>query len=86
MAAEFSAGTTVRVRDGIVAPDLPEHSIAGWTGMITQVSGKKGARKIFIEWDDETLNAMNDDYKQACEDQQLYHLMACLTENDLEVI
>lgn len=85
MAADFSAGTSVQVKAGVNAPDLPEHSIAGWTGTITQVSGKKGAWKIFIEWDDQTLDAMSDAFKQACEEKQLYHLMVCLTEDDIEV-
>jgi hypothetical protein len=84
MAADFSAGSPVKVKEGVNAPDLPEHSIAGWTGTITQASGKKGARKIFIEWDDATLDAMSDSFKQACEEKQLYHLMVCLTEEDIE--
>ncbi|MDB4637391.1 MAG: hypothetical protein P8M30_00860 [Planctomycetaceae bacterium] len=86
MAADFSAGTSVQVIDGVNAPDLPEHSIAGWTGTITQASGKKGARKIFIEWDDQTVDAMSDAFKQACEEKQLYHLMVCLTEADIESV
>ena len=84
MAADLSPGSTIRVKDGVNAPDLPEHSIGGWSGTITQVSGKKGAKKVFIEWDDQTLSAMDDDYKKACEEKQLYHLMVCLTENDVE--
>jgi len=84
MAGEFSAGTSIRVKDGVEAPDLPGHTIAGWTGTITQISGKKGSKKIFIEWDDQTLDGMSNEFKEACEEKQLYHLMACLAEDDLE--
>lgn len=84
MAGEFSAGSSVRVKEGVEAPDLPGYSIAGWTGTVSQISGKKGNKKIFIEWDDPTLDSMSDEFRQACEEKQLYHLMACLTEDDLE--
>ena len=68
MASDLSPGSTIRVKDGTNAPDLPEYSIGGWSGTITQVSGKKGAKKVFIEWDDATLTAMSDGYQQACEE------------------
>lgn len=84
MGAALSPGQKVRVRSGINAPDLPEFSIAGWSGTIAQISGKKSEQKVFIEWDDETVSAMDARYLKACEERQLYHLMACLTAEDLE--
>lgn len=86
MSAALTTGTKVRVKEGVEAPDLPGISIAGWTGTITQASGKKGSRKIFIEWDESTVEAMGKDYIDACEQKQLFHLMACLGENDLEPV
>jgi len=86
MASDIAAGASIRVKEGITAPDLPDYSITGWTGTITQVSGKKGAKKIFVEWDESTLNAMSEDFKQACEEQQLYYLMACLKEDEIEIV
>ncbi len=86
MATDLSPGSNIRVKEGVSAPDLPDHSIGGWTVTITQVSGKMGAKNIFVEWDEATLAAMNDAYKQACEEKQLYHLMVCLTEDDLEAV
>lgn len=84
MSDEFRAGTAVKVKDGILAPDLPEFSIAGWSGTITKVGGKKGARKYFVEWDAATLSAMPSEYTNACEEKQLYHLMTCLTGEQVE--
>ena len=78
-------GARVRVKDGVQAPDLPEFEIAGWSGVVSNVSGQKDKKKIFIEWDDETIASMPADYLHQCEDKQLLHSMSCLTENDLEV-
>lgn len=84
MSGELRAGMAIKVKDGITAPDLPEFSIAGWSGTITEVSGKKTARRYFIEWDSATLDAMSSDYTDACEERQLYHLMTCLTADQIE--
>lgn len=84
MSAGLSPGGKVRVKSGVQAPDLPEFSLAGWTGTVTQVTGKKGAQKVFIEWDEATLGRMDANYLKACEEKQLYHLMACLTAEELE--
>ena len=84
MSASLSTGTKVRVKDGVLAPDLPEFEIGGWTGTITQVTGKKEKQKFFLEWDEPTLSAMDEKFKQACEAKQLYYLMSCLTKDDIE--
>lgn len=84
MSDEFRAGMAVKVKDGISAPDLPEFSIAGWSGVIAEVGGKKAARKYFIEWDAATLGAMPSEYTDACEEKQLYHLMTCLAGDQIE--
>jgi hypothetical protein len=85
MSDEFKTGTAVKVKTGITAPDLPEFSIEGWTGQIVQVGGKKAARKYFIEWDADTLKNMPEAYATACEEKQLYHLMTCLTTDQIEL-
>lgn len=84
MSDEFRSGAKVKVKDGVTAPDLPEFTIAGWSGTIAEVGGKKSARKYFIEWDAETLAAMPSEYTDACEEKQLYHLMTCLTADQIE--
>ena len=84
MSDEIRKGQRVRIRDGVPAPDLPEFSIAGWSGTVTEISGKKGQRKYFVEWDESTLQQMTPDFLKSCENRQLYHLMVCLTADDLE--
>jgi len=84
MSDELRAGMAVRVKDGTTAPDLPEFSISGWSGVITEVGGKKTARRYFIEWDAATLDAMSTEYTDACEERQLYHLMTCLAADQIE--
>jgi hypothetical protein len=86
MSAGLETGSKVRVKAGVPAPDLPEFDIGGWTGRITQVTGKKDQRKFFLEWDDQTVSAMDERFKKACESKQLYYLMSCLTKDDLEVL
>ena len=84
MTEELAVGTKVRVKDGVKAPDLPEFSLAGWTGAIVELSGKKSGRKYIIEWDGDTLQNMPPDYLKQCEARQLFHLMACLNAEDVE--
>ena len=76
----------VRVADGVSIPDLPEISCSGWTGVVTSVSGKKNARKCIIEWDENTIAGMSKEYREICEEKQLYFAMTCLTEEQVEVV
>ena len=84
MSPRLAVGTRVRVKEGVVAPDIPEVSIGGWTGTVTQVSKKKAGKQFFIEWDDDTVAAMSEDYRKICEERMLYHAMACLPEDTIE--
>lgn len=84
MPAKIGKGVHVRVRGGVTAPEFPDIQISGWSGTVSDVSGRKDKRKVFIEWDGPTLEQMPGDYLAKCEERQLYHIMACLTENDLE--
>ena len=84
MSAEFSVGMNIRVRAGVSAPDLPEFTVEGWTGTIAELTGKKTNRKYIIQWDDATVAKMPPEYLEQCEQKQLYHLMVCLTADDIE--
>lgn len=86
MSSRMAVGARVRVKDGISAPDIPEVSIAGWTGTITQVSKKKSGTQFFVEWDEATQAAMSEQFRQLCEERMLYHAMACLAPDDLELL
>lgn len=86
MTEELAVGTRIRVKPNIAAPDLPDFTIAGWTGTIVELSGKKTNRKYIIEWDAETVDQFPPEYVQQCEAKQLFHLMACLPKQDVEVV
>jgi len=77
-------GTTVRVKEGVVVPEYPEFSCAGWTGSVVELSGKKKNPKYIIEWDEKTLGEIPDEYREKCEEAGMYFRMACLMGNELE--
>jgi hypothetical protein len=79
-------GTSIRALDKVVSPDFSDISFAGWTGKVVEVSGKKTPFKYFVEWDDAVVESMPESYVKRCEDQQIYHKWACLTDADLEAI
>jgi hypothetical protein len=82
----LAPGTRIRVKPGVMSPDFPEVSFAGWTGSVVEASGKPPSLQYIVEWDGGTLSGMPADYLQRCESQQLYHLMACLPEGDVEPV
>lgn len=86
MAAKLAIRSTVRVRDGVLSPDFPEISFAGWTGTIVEVSKKKSGTTYILEWSDATLDSMPTEYVDPCEEDQLFHRMACLTADEIEAI
>ena len=77
-------GTRVRVKPGVLSPDFPDVSFAGWTGSVMEVTGKPPTQKFIVEWDSNTMAAMPGDYVTRCEAQMLYHVMACLSMDDME--
>jgi hypothetical protein len=81
---KLSVGTRIRVKPGSSAPEFPDISIADWTGTITEIKKKKSGLQYMVEWDEATLTKMPDAYRQRCEEQRLYYLMACLNEDVIE--
>jgi hypothetical protein len=79
-------GKRIRVRDGVTSPEFADVSFGGWTGVVTEVTGKPPSLKLVIEWDGETLGKMPRDYVTRCESQQLFYQMACLNEADVELL
>jgi ribosomal protein L21E len=79
-------GTRIRVKPSVNSPDFPEISFEGWTGAIVETSGKAPDLKLTIEWDQATVDAMPANYLQRCEAQQLYHLMACLAADQVDLL
>jgi hypothetical protein len=79
-------GSRIRVKPGVQSPEFPEISLAGWTGVVTELTGKAPDQKVIIEWDSQTLAAMPAEYISKCESGQLYHVMASLNESDVEAV
>lgn len=80
----FAAGTRIKVKPGVCAPESAETSIAGWTGTIFEVNGKKTTVQYIVEWDEPTVQNMPPAYLAKCEAAGLYHKMACLSPQDIE--
>lgn len=85
MTGKLSVGARICVKTGVAAPDVPEVDVTGWTGTVTQIKKQQERKRCFVEWDTDTLDAMPAQYLQFCQDRMLYHLMACLDVEDLEV-
>ncbi len=85
-AGGLDAGARVRVKAGVSSPEFPEVSLGNWTGAVVEVSGKPPAQKFLVEWDDATLAAMPADYVSRCEAQQLFHAMAFLGADEIELV
>ena len=85
-AGGLGEGTRIRVKPNVPSPEFPEVSFGGWTGTVMEVSGKPPAQKFIVEWDGATLAAMPPDYVARCEAQMLYHVMACLGGDDIELV
>ena len=81
----MTIGSRIRAKSGVTSPDFPDISFVGWTGKIVEVSGKKAPFKYFIEWDDAICTAMPQSYIDRCEQQQIYHRWACLSDTEIEL-
>lgn len=82
----LKVGLHIRVLAGVASPDFPDVSFAGWTARIMEMSGRKPPIKYFVEWDEPVIAAMPLSYVDRCEQQQIYHRWACLSEADFEVL
>jgi hypothetical protein len=81
--SKLSAGTQIRVNDGVAMPEFPQVDISGWTGMVSESQGRGADIKYIIEWDDATQQRMPPEYVSHCEQQGLYAGMACLKGADV---
>lgn len=83
-ADKLPVGARIVVRDGVDSPDFPDVSFAGWIGVVVEHSGPKSGPRYIVEWDDETVGGMPDDYLSRCEEQQLFGRMACLERDQID--
>jgi hypothetical protein len=80
----FEIGTKVQVKPGVTSPEFSDFALSGWTGIVSEVAGKKTPVTYVLEWDESTLTAMPPEYVERCEREGLYFRMVCLTEDDLQ--
>ena len=66
---EFCVGDAVVVKPGVLCPDKPALSLAGWQGWVTEIYKEEGT--VGVDWDSPTLRAMPPDYIRECEIQGL---------------
>ena len=81
--SKLSAGTLIRVNDGVAMPEFPEVDISGWTGAVSESQGRGADIKYIVEWDAATSQRMPAPYVDHCEQNGLYAGMACLKAGDL---
>src|ERR1041385_817299 len=61
----FRVGDAVVVNPGVMDPDDPTLSLAGWQGWVTDVYANEGT--LAFKWDSLVLRAIPDDYIRKCE-------------------
>jgi len=83
-AGKLAAGARVRVKPGVAMPEFPELDCGGWTGIVSEVSGKGADARYVIEWDESVVSAMPASYISQCEARQFYYRMACFRGEAIE--
>lgn len=61
----FRIGDSVVVKPGVMDPDEPTISLAGWQGWVTEIYAESGT--LAFEWDSLALKSIPDDYIRKCE-------------------
>jgi hypothetical protein len=82
--SRFQPGAKVRVRYGVIVPDLPDIPLGGWTGIIKQVERSEGEIVYEIKWDRKTLKNVHPVYLRRCERDGFDSEIMWLAEEDLE--
>lgn len=83
---KFAVGQQVKVREGVNSPEYTDISLTGWVGVIQESSGKPPSVSYVIEWLPTTLSSMPESYLSRCEADGLYHMLACLNEEQLDAV
>lgn len=80
-----AAGQTVQVQAGIHMPEFEDLPIGGWKGIVLETSGTGAKMKVILEWNDETVAKIPENYKAHCDSQGLLFTMACLPASEVQV-
>lgn len=79
----FTMGTLVRVRAGVMDPDLPGVHLGGWRGTISQVQ-RGGLASYLVQWTPEALEGLKPAHQEHCKKEDLAIDKIWLLEEDLE--
>ena len=82
--SHFQPGDKVRVRYGVIVPDLLDIPLGGWRGIIKQVERTEGQTVYEIKWDRKTLKNVHPVYLRRCERDGFDSEIMWLAEEDLE--
>jgi hypothetical protein len=87
MTAEIlEVGNTVKVKEGVVCPDMENLDISGWQGRISEITkDKDGNLLIYIEWDSITLENIPDIFIEDSEENGLGFDCMSLFDNEVEL-
>ncbi len=84
-AINFKTGESVKVKEGIMCPDLEGLCIGGWQGRISEiVEDKNGNTNVCIYWDSVTLRGMPDYFIEQSEDVGLNYTKMFLGIDEVE--
>jgi hypothetical protein len=79
---KFAVGSQVRLKKGVFSRRSSGGSLAGWLGIVSQVSGVN----YLIHWNGATLEAVDSSYRQQCERDGVDFDTAWLREWELEAV
>lgn len=83
---DFKVGNTVKVKEGIVCPDMQDLIIGGWQGRISEITkDDNGHLLIYIEWDSITLENMPEAFIDDSEKNGLGFADMSLLDNEIEL-
>lgn len=82
MDKEIRIGADVKVKEGIMCPDMEGLEIGGWQGKIIEIVDNL----VCIEWDDKTLDDMPNYFIEQSEEEGLEHKLMYLYINEVEKI
>lgn len=83
---DFKVGNTVKVKEGIVCPDMQDLIIGGWQGIISEITkSDNGNLLIYIEWDSITLENMPEAFIDDSGENGLGFSSMSLLDNEIEL-
>ncbi len=81
--ANFEMGDSVKVKSGIMDPDVEDLCIEGWQGRVAEITD--GGTTILIRWDSVTLENMPREYIDLGEEEGLDYTGMYLEPQDVEI-